>query len=397
MKIKLNRIAVKYNPRTTFEGIDELANSIKSLGLLNPLTVAPDGKDSYILLDGQRRLLALKKLKINETEVFVRELEDFQQKEVPIATDFFKDKLKISEKAIGVANLINKEKKVTPETLAKRYNFKLSDVQALLKLATLHKTVLEGIDNGNLSIKQALEITKVKREDVQIKIAEFMSGKNWATLLDALESVAFALPFDDVFTYEQAKKDNQIGIVVKDDNNNSYAFTYDKEYYETKKSEFELRERKSYEELTNKAKEKNLTAKNGQKGKEETNEQRKEKKEAAKANFDKTLVAFRESSVAFLERKPNANDISALINRFMRQISMDNARIILKAFGVSYKASEMKSDDFRQEVAKILSDIVKDESHLAKLILYVDYLGEIYKTTLFDFDGIKKLVVKLNR
>ena len=396
MKIKLNEITVKYNPRTTFEGIDELANSIKSLGLLTPLTVAPKGQEGYILLDGQRRLLALKKLKIDEAEVFVTELEDYQQKEVPIATDFFKDKLKISEKAIGVANLINTEKKITAEILAKRYNFKLSDVQALLKLATLPKVILEAVDNGQVSIKQAIEITKVKREDVQLKIAEFMSGKDWVTLLDALESVAFELPFDDVFTYEQAKKDNQIGIVVKDDNNNSYVFTYDKKYYDTKKTEFEEREKKSYEAVAKRAKNPD-TGKKGQEVKETTPEQRKKKKEAAKTNLDKTLVAFRESSVSFLENKPKAEDIATLINRFIRQISVDNSRMILKAFGVPYKASEMKSDDFRLEVGKILSGVVKDESHLAKLILFVDHLGLIYKTTLFDFDGVKKLVVKLNR
>ena len=396
MKIKLNEITVKYNPRTTFDGIDELANSIKSLGLLTPLTVAPKGQEGYILLDGQRRLLALKKLKIDEAEVFVTELEDYQQKEVPIATDFFKDKLKISEKAIGVANLINTEKKITAEILAKRYNFKLSDVQALLKLATLPKVILEAVDNGQVSINQAIEITKVKREDVQLKIAEFMSGKDWVTLLDALESVAFELPFDDVFTYEQAKKDNQIGIVVKDDNSNSYVFTYDKKYYDTKKTEFEEREKKSYEAVAKRAK--NLdTGKKGQEVKETTPEQRKKKKEAAKTNLDKTLVAFRESSVSFLENKPKAEDIATLINRFIRQISVDNSRMILKAFSVPYKASEMKSDDFRLEVGKILSGIVKDESHLAKLILFVDHLGLIYKTTLFDFDGVKKLVVKLNR
>ena len=392
MKIKLNEITVKYNPRTTFDGIDELANSIKSLGLLTPLTVAPDEKEGYVLLDGQRRLLALKKLKFSEVDVFVTELEDFQQKEVAIATDFFKDKLKISEKAIGVANLINKEKKVTPEILAKRYNFKLSDVQALLKLATLPKSILENIDNGVVTVKQALEITKVKREDVQIKIAAFMAKNNWANLLEALDSVAFELPFDDVFTYEQAQKDNQIGIVVKDDNNNAHVFTYDQEYFESRKTEFETREKKSYEELTHKA-----VSKKGEKGKEETPEQRKKKKETAKANLDKTLVAFRESSVSFLEDKPKAEDISVLINRFIRQISVDNSRMILKAFGVPYKASEMKSDDFRQEVGKVFSGIVKDEGHLAKLILFVDHLGTIYKTTLFDFDGVKKLVVKLSR
>lgn len=399
MKIKLNEIEVRYNPRKNFEGIDELANNIRELGLLQPLIVASNGNGKYTLLDGQRRLQALQKLNWQEAEAILRDLDEQQQKEVPIATDFFKDKLKISEKAIGVANLINKEKKVTKETLAKRYGWKVKDVEALLKLATLQRGVLELIDNGRLEIKQALEITEVKREDIQTKIADFMADKHWCGLLDALENVAYELPFDDVFTYEQAKKDNKIGIVVHDENHEAdRVFTYDKEYYDQKNKEYEEREQESYEERV-------AGLKDGPQGefeqrpeqKEETPEERKEKRKEAKAEYDKTLEAFRESTKSFLIRKPSEEQIAHLVDKFVRQISVDNGRIILKSFGVSFKASEMRSDDYRQEVSRILQEIVKDESHLAKLILYVDYLGEIYKTTLFDFDGVKKMIVKMDQ
>lgn len=400
MKVKLDDIEVKYNPRKLFNGIDELAKNIKELGLLQPLTVASkEGNGKYILLDGQRRFQALQKLKQKEVEVLLKDLDEQQQKEVPIATDFFKDKLKISEKAVGVANLINKEKKVTKQTLANRYGWKIKDVETLLKLSTLHPSVLELIDNGQLEIKQALETAKVKREDIQIKIANFMTGKHWCGLLDALENVAYELPFDDVFTFEQAKEDNQIGIVVPDECSDSErVFTYDKDYYDQKNKEYEEREQKSYEKRVAKIngdRQGELAAQPEQR--QETKEERKEKRAQAKTKFDKTLQAFQESTKSFLTQKATEKQIASLIDKFVRQISMDNAKIILKAFDVTFKASEMHSDDYRREVSKILKNIVKDENHLAKLIIYVDYLGEIYKSTLFDFDGVKQMIVKMNK
>ena len=71
--------------------------------------------------------------------------------------------------------------------------------------------------------------------------------------------------------------------------------------------------------------------------------------------------------------------------------------MILKAFDVPFKASEMQSADFKKEVTKVLKNMVKDEANLAKLIIYVDYLSHIYKTTMFDFDGVKKMIVKMNK
>jgi len=394
MRVKLCEISVVYNPRTTFENIDDLANSIREVGLLSPLTVASgNGKGGYVLLDGQRRLHALKKLKIDEADIHLVELDEWQQREVPIATDFFKNKLKISEKAIGVANLINKEKKVTPETLAKRYNFKLSDVLTLLKLATLQKGVLESIDNGLISVKQAVEISKIKREDVQLKVAEFMANKEYCGLVDALENVTFELPFDDVFTFEQAKKDNQIGIIVKDDDENERVFTYDKAYFDEKNAEYQKRSEKTYEETVAKSKAVAAAAK----PKELSMEEKKAKREKVKANFDKTLEAFYDATISFFKKKPDQKDISILIDRFTRQIGVDNCRLILKSFKVPFKAADLNSEDYKRMVGKVFADIVKNEAQLAKLILYVDHLGKIYKTTMFEFDGVKQTIVKMNK
>lgn len=398
MTVKLDDIEIKYNPRTRFEGIDELARSIKELGILQPLTVTKNGNGKYALLDGQRRLLACRKIGLKEVPVIERDLDEDQQKEVPIATDFFKDKLKFSEKVIGVANLINKEKKVNEQVLAKRYGWTVAEVKRLLQLSTLHPEVLIMIDAGQLKVNQALELSKVKREDIQIKLAGCMSQKNWFGLIEALEEVAFELPFDDIFTFEQAKKDNQVGIVVTDEEKNDRVFTYDKEYFEQKKKEYEEREKKTYEKQEKKAQKRHENELAQEKeNKAATKEERKKQREKAKSTFDTTLSSFQELTVQYLTMKPTEEEISVLVNKFVRLISMDNCKLILKAFGVEFKASDMKSSDYKDGAVKVISGIVKNESDLAKLILYVGMLGEIYKTTLFDIDGVKKMIVKLSK
>ena len=49
MTVKTKDIEIKYNPRTQFEGIDELANSIKELGILQPLAVAKGADGKYVI------------------------------------------------------------------------------------------------------------------------------------------------------------------------------------------------------------------------------------------------------------------------------------------------------------------------------------------------------------
>ncbi len=397
MNVQLTDIEIKYNPRTQFDGIDDLAKSINELGILQPLAVSKNGNGKFVLLDGQRRFMACQKLGLKEIPVIERNLDEQQQKEVPIATDYFKDKLKISEKAVGVANLINKEKKVTEQTLAKRYGWKVKDIKKLLILATLHQNVLKMIDDGQIDINRALDIAEVKREDIQIKIAQCMARHQHFELLEALEEIAFELPFDDIFTFEQAKQDNMVGIVINDIDGER-VFTYDKKYYDTKNKEYEEREQKTYAIQQKKAqqrKEKEYEA--DQKKKAETKEQRTKERKTAKTKYDKTLNTFHEATKQFLTKKPKVLDIHILIEKFIHQICMDNCRLILKAFDVPFKTSEMQSADYKKEVSKIIKNMVKNEANLAKLIIYVDYLSNIYKTTMFDMDGVKKMIVKMNK
>jgi len=163
-----------------------------------------------------------------------------------------------------------------------------------------------------------------------------------------------------------------------------------------KKGEFEEREKKSYakqekKSQKNRAEQIELSAQQ----KKETKEKKKKERTKAKAKLDSTLNIFKDVTLAFLAKKPVKEEIGKLVDKFILQVSMDNCKLILKAFDIPFKASEMQSSDYKNEAKKVIGNLVKTETELIKLILYVDSLSEVYKTTMFDLDGIKKVIVKL--
>jgi len=233
MEISVKDIKTDYNPRTNFENIDKLAASIKEIGLLQPLVVSKNN-GHYILHDGARRLCALKKLKIETVDVVVRELDCAQQKEIPLITDFFKDKLKLGEKAVGIASLIDKKKEHTPQSLSKKYGISVQLINKMLKVAKLDTEVVEHLNTGRIDFDTALDLTHIKNVEKQRQFAGLLAEKKFHDLEALLfnSGLVFPLEFDDVFTYEEAKKDGQVGLVYKDEFDGEIVFCYDKEYYE---------------------------------------------------------------------------------------------------------------------------------------------------------------------
>jgi ParB/RepB/Spo0J family partition protein len=381
MKIKLSDIKVEYNPRSTFDIDKPFLESIKRVGLLVPLTVGKQN-GGYKLLDGQRRYMACQKLGISEVEVFVKDLDEQEQKEVPMVTDLLKSSLPVCDKAVGFAHLINKDQKYTVDTIATRFNIKKSDVKKYLKLATLHPKVQGQVNSGSIDIATALQIAEIRREDIQIKVATACArGEDF---LDALQQHAYLLPFDDVCGYEQAKKDKQIGICVEEEGT-EIVFTYDKKYYEEKKADYELREQKSYEKVKAKEEKQRLM-----------DLQEKNKGKADRKGKTKKAREYKVALTGYLKKKPTQQEVEKLIEQFVEKLTMDSCKYILKAWQFKFKVSDFQSNDYDREVKKILTGIVKDTDGLAKLILAVGMHG-YGGATMWDMNPYKKLIGKLGK
>lgn len=395
MEIALKDIKLDYNPRTNFEGIDTLAESIKDLGLLQPLIVARKN-EGYVLLDGARRYMALTKLKVEKVEAVVRDLQAAEQKEVAVATDFFKDKLKPGEKAVAIYTLISKEKKYTPKSLSERYGLSVKLVNAFLKVAVLHADVLGLLNRGEIEFQDALDLTQVSRQDMQIKFAGLIADKSFHGLSAVLfnSGLVYPLEFDDIFTYEEAKKDGKIGIVFKDNFGEEFVFCYDKDYYDRKIKEYQERTHKNYDAAMGRLEESKLKQADSEKNKDKEKALRKKHKE----KFHDTLPVYKDAIEKYIAKEPAPAVIEKLIEIYCRRISADNCRLILKAFGVDFKSSETTGEEIKKLTARLFTGLVITPEQAIKLIFLADQeLPKLYKVSMFSpIDEWQAIISRLN-
>ena len=107
-KIKLTEIEPNRNqPRKKFdeESLEELANSIKEYGLIQPIVVAKK-EDYYEIVAGERRWRASKKAGMKEVPVIIREDDERRNKEIALIENIQREDLNPYEKALGIKNLM---------------------------------------------------------------------------------------------------------------------------------------------------------------------------------------------------------------------------------------------------------------------------------------------------
>lgn len=375
MKIAIDKIEVKYNPRVEFKGIKELAESIKRGSLWQPLTVTKNGGDTYKLLDGERRFRAIKQLKWSDVECYVVDnVSDEQQKAVAIETDLFKADLTDSERAIGIVNLIDKEKKHSFQTLAKAYGLTVRKVKALHRIGSkLHPKALEYFHKGQLDKAQAYKLTCIGREDIQLKLAnEIAKSKySYVNIGDLLLKIGVTpVSYEMEFLWERIKQDKKLGAILTDDEGyGSLAFCYDKKVYDEELEKYEDKQKKKISKDTKKQQANKETQKQLElKEKAE----RKKKREKFKTKQAELLAEYKETIESYFTGKVTDKDIEKLTKRELNRLSTDNNRAILKAFGVEFKASETSSEELKKMVAKIITPMVKTSKDLVMLITFVD-------------------------
>ena len=134
--ISFNEISVDsidlnpFQPRTNFnkKDIDNLASSIKVLGLIQPITVKVDN-DRYELISGERRLRAFKLLKINNIPAYVRKADDQASLEMALVENIQRKDLDPIEIAISYSRLIDELDISNLETIIKAKYLSVNEAQ----------------------------------------------------------------------------------------------------------------------------------------------------------------------------------------------------------------------------------------------------------------------------
>ncbi len=148
----------KYQPRVYFdkEKLNELANSIKKNGIIQPIAVREDKVDPgrYEIVAGERRWLAAQKAGLHQIPIIVLDLNDNESLEVAIVENIQRDDLNIIEEARGYQRLSD-EFGYDHEKIARFMSKSRSHVSNTLRLLTLPTDVIGMIEEGTLSAGQA--------------------------------------------------------------------------------------------------------------------------------------------------------------------------------------------------------------------------------------------------
>ncbi len=169
-----------YQPRQNFkeEKLEELANSIRKNGIIQPIAVRPSKSNSgkYEIIAGERRWLAAQRAGLHEIPVTVLDLSDVESLEVAIVENIQRDDLNPIEEAKGYKRL-NDEFKYDHESISKLMSKSRSHISNTLRLLTLPSDVVAMLEEGTLTSGQARPLIGISNAS---SIAEEIVSKNYS-------------------------------------------------------------------------------------------------------------------------------------------------------------------------------------------------------------------------
>ena len=169
-----------YQPRQLFreEKLEELANSIKKNGIIQPIAVRPNKTENgkYEIVAGERRWIAAQRAGLHEIPVTILDLSDVESLEVAIVENIQRDDLNPIEEARGYKRL-NDEFKYDHESISKLMSKSRSHISNTLRLLTLPSDVIAMLEEGTLSAGQARPLIGISNAS---SIAEEIVSKNYS-------------------------------------------------------------------------------------------------------------------------------------------------------------------------------------------------------------------------
>ena len=157
-------------PRTEFneEALEELADSIRQLGLIQPITVKRDGQ-KFVIISGERRWRASEKAGLEVVPAYIREVDDATLHAMALVENIQREDLNAIEISLGMQRLVE-ECGLTQEALAERLGKKRSTVANYLRLLNLPDEVQFAIKSGVISMGHAKALAAVESKAKQLSL-----------------------------------------------------------------------------------------------------------------------------------------------------------------------------------------------------------------------------------
>jgi len=162
-----------YQPRRIFDqtGLDELAASIKSYGVLQPITVRLINNHSYELVAGERRLRASRLAGLDTVPAILVDINDLDSAILAIIENLQRQNLHFFEEAEGFKNLMN-DYSFTQEALAAKIGKNQSTIANKLRLLKLPRDIQKHIIANDLTERHARALLRLENEDTQLEVLQ---------------------------------------------------------------------------------------------------------------------------------------------------------------------------------------------------------------------------------
>lgn len=163
----------QFQPRSIFneEKIEELAQTIHTHGMIQPIVVRKGEDEDYELIAGERRWRAVQLLEWETVPVIVREMNDTETASVALIENLQREELTVIEEAIAYAKLIDLHS-LTQEALAQRLGKSQSTIANKLRLLKLPEKVQTALLNKDISERHARALIILKKEDLQLSVLD---------------------------------------------------------------------------------------------------------------------------------------------------------------------------------------------------------------------------------
>ncbi|MDO4320231.1 MAG: ParB/RepB/Spo0J family partition protein [Bacteroidales bacterium] len=170
--IQLSQITANPDqPRRTFdeEALDELATSIRELGIIQPLSLRKTGPDTYQIIAGERRYRAAIKAGLTSVPAYIRTANDLELTEMALIENIQREDLNAIEIALTFRKLIE-QYNLTQERLSERIGKKRATVANFLRLLKLPAEVQLGLRDKRVDMGHARALLTITEPALQLKL-----------------------------------------------------------------------------------------------------------------------------------------------------------------------------------------------------------------------------------
>ncbi|MGX9136569.1 nucleoid occlusion protein [Rummeliibacillus sp. JY-2-4R] len=174
VKLAIDKISPnRYQPRTIFDDskIEELARTIHTHGVIQPIVVRRLNNEGYEIIAGERRYRAMKSLNWTEVPAIIRDMNDKETASVALIENLQREELTSIEEAQAYQKLLELHE-LTQEALAQRLGKGQSTIANKLRLLKLPEIIQQAILKREISERHARALVPIKDEALQLSLLQ---------------------------------------------------------------------------------------------------------------------------------------------------------------------------------------------------------------------------------